>query len=116
MAPFDIPPKLLTNEDMSMPDNIRTFREFWPHYLAEHSHPVCRRLHVIGTALALTILIASLTLGFWWGLLVAPTIGYLFAWIGHFGFEHNRPATFKYPFYSLVGDFVLFFKFVTGRL
>jgi hypothetical protein len=45
-----------------------------------------------------------------------PVIGYGFAWIGHFIFEKNRPATFKYPLYSLMGDFKMFWDVVTGKI
>ena len=45
-----------------------------------------------------------------------PVIGYGFAWVGHFFFEHNRPATFTYPFYSFAGDWVMLFQFLTGTL
>lgn len=91
------------------------FREFYPFYLSEHSNLVCRRLHFIGSwgvlALAAT---AVLSLNPWW-LLAALFCGYGFAWVGHFFFEKNRPATFKYPLWSLMGDFRLFFETVTGK-
>ena len=45
-----------------------------------------------------------------------PLLGYGCAWIGHFVFEKNRPATWQYPFYSLMGDWVMFAQMLTGRL
>ena len=95
---------------------FRSFSEFYPYYLSEHKDPVCRRLHYIGSTLVLAILL-TLTVtglwGYWWLMLVA---GYGFAWVGHFKFEHNKPATFKYPFYSLAADWVMYKDFLTGQL
>ncbi len=95
---------------------FRSFSEFYPYYLSEHKDPVCRRLHYIGSTLVLLIL-ATLVVtglwGYWWLMLVA---GYGFAWVGHFKFEHNKPATFKYPFYSLAADWVMYKDFLTGQL
>ncbi len=94
----------------------RSFREFYPFYLSQHSHPVCRRLHVIGSTLVLLIIAATLITQQWWLLLAVPAVGYGFAWVGHFGFEHNRPATFQHPWYSLMGDWVMFWQIVSGTL
>ena len=93
-----------------------TFREFYPYYLGEHRHPVCRRLHYLGTTLAIgAVLIAAVTGETRW-LLLLPLVGYAPAWAGHFFFEHNKPATFYYPLWSLAGDFVMFAQMLTGRL
>ena len=96
--------------------DFQSFAEFYPFYLQEHGHPTCRRLHFVGTVLVITTLIWSLTSGNLWGLLLMPVVGYGFAWVGHFVFEKNRPATFKYPGYSLAGDFVMFKDILTGRI
>ncbi len=99
-----------------MATRYRTFREFYPFYLAEHRHPMCRRLHFIGSILVLaSIAAAMLTRNAWW-LAAAPVAGYGFAWAGHFYFERNRPATFSYPFYSLLGDWVMFSDILRGKL
>jgi hypothetical protein len=93
-----------------------SFAEFYAFYLSEHRHPVCRRLHFFGTFLVLTCLLTSmLTANAWW-LVGTPVVGYGFAWIGHFFFERNRPATFSHPFYSFAADFVLFRDILTGRI
>ena len=94
-----------------------SFREFYPYYLGEHANPTCRRLHFVGSALIL-VLIGAVVAGFFppWSLLAIPLIGYGFAWVGHFFFEHNKPATFKHPFYSLLGDWVMFKDMLTGRI
>jgi hypothetical protein len=99
-----------------MVDRFKTFEEFYPFYLAEHRHPVCRRLHFVGSTLVLASIVAAiLTRNAWW-LAAAPFAGYGFAWIGHFFFEKNRPATFTYPWYGLLGDWVMFRDLLIGRL
>lgn len=93
-----------------------SFSEFYPYYLSEHAHPNCRRLHFIGTLLVLTIAIYSVFSGRLRLLWLLPVAGYGCAWLGHAVFEKNRPATFSHPFYSLLGDFVMFGQMLTGRL
>lgn len=93
-----------------------SFREFYPFYLAEHMHPVSRRLHFIGSCGVLVLLaIAAWQRNAWW-LLAALVCGYGFAWVGHFFFEKNRPATFRHPLYSFLGDWVMFKDILTGRI
>jgi len=93
-----------------------SFAEFYPFYLSEHSRPACRRLHFIGSLLVLACIgMAIATRNAWW-LLGAPLCGYGFAWLGHYAFEHNHPATFTHPLYSLAGDWVMFRDILIGRL
>ena len=99
-----------------MSNGFSSFREFYPFYLGEHQDRTCRRLHFVGSSLVLAVLAAVLATGRWWGLLLLPIIGYGFAWVGHFFFEHNRPATFKHPVYSLMGDWVMFAQILRGRI
>jgi hypothetical protein len=80
-----------------------SFREFYPYYLSEHADRTCRRLHFVGTTLVIGIVITSLVTSQAALLWFAPVAGYGFAWVGHYVFEKNRPATFKHPFYSLWG-------------
>ena len=95
---------------------MKTFREFYPFYLGEHSNRSCRRLHFIGTSLGLLfILQAFSSLNFWW-LLGGVLQGYAWAWVGHFYFEHNKPATFKHPLYSFLGDWVMWKEILTGKI
>ncbi|WP_349743484.1 Mpo1-like protein [Roseateles cavernae] len=96
--------------------SIRSFAEFYPFYLGEHSNRTCRRLHFVGSTLSLLCLAAALYTGQWRFALLALLCGYGFAWIGHFGFEKNRPASFKRPLYSLMGDWVMYKDIWTGRI
>jgi hypothetical protein len=93
-----------------------SFREFYPYYLGEHADRTCRRLHFIGTSLVLLILVSAVLSGHPAWLWVLPFAGYGFAWVGHFVFEKNRPATFRHPFYSLRGDFVMYKDMLIGKI
>lgn len=99
-----------------MTDKMTSYAEFWPHYLREHSKPQTRVLHYIGTGLALACLACIFLLQDYRYLFAGLLCGYLFAWIGHFFVEKNRPATFTYPLWSLVSDFRMFFYWISGRL
>ncbi|MDZ5602105.1 DUF962 domain-containing protein [Pseudomonas sp. RP23018S] len=101
---------------MNRPAQFRSFAEFYPYYLGEHNDPTCRRLHFVGTALVIALLAYSIGSGNWLLLLAVPLAGYGFAWAGHFFFEKNRPATFTYPFYSLIGDFAMFRDILRGKV
>jgi hypothetical protein len=98
-----------------MEKQFTSIREFYPYYLSEHQHPTSRILHFIGTGLVILILVVSLSIQKYSWMATIPFVGYGFAWIGHFFFEKNKPATFKYPFYSLGSDFILFFDLLTGK-
>ncbi len=93
-----------------------SFREFYPFYLSEHADRRSRRMHFAGTTLILLLMAIAFVGGNWSWLWLIPVAGYGFAWIGHFVFEKNRPATFKHPFYSLLGDWVMYFDILRGRV
>lgn len=93
-----------------------SFREFYPFYLSEHTHPVSRRLHFIGSCGVLALVAVALLQRDARWLLAALVCGYGFAWVGHFVFEKNRPATFRHPVYSFMGDWVMFKDILTGRI
>ena len=97
-------------------ERYQSFAEFYPYYLQEHSNDVCRRLHYVGSLLVLGILGYALFTQQWLWLLALPFAGYGFAWVGHFVFEKNKPATFKYPLYSFMGDWVMLKDAFTGRI
>lgn len=97
-------------------NRIQTYKEFWFFYLQEHAHPTNRKLHFIGTTLVILFAVAALFSQNYQLFWLCPLAGYAFAWIGHFKVEHNRPATFKYPLWSLISDFKMYFYFLTGKL
>jgi len=98
------------------PREFNSFAQFYPYYLDEHANPSCRRLHFVGTTLVIALLAYTVASGKWLLLLAVPFAGYGFAWIGHFFFEKNRPATFQHPFYSLLGDFVMYRDMLRGKV
>jgi hypothetical protein len=98
------------------PAEPKNFREFWPFYVGEHLDARNRWLHFIGTLAAIACLLIAAVSGQPWWLAAALVVGYALAWIGHFTIERNRPATFRYPFYSFLGDWKMFAMILTGRM
>jgi hypothetical protein len=99
-----------------MAREFRTFAEFWPFYLREHSKPRTRALHYAGTTLVVAIAAFVVVAGRWAWLLAIPLAGYGFAWLAHFAVERNRPATFTHPLWSLAADFRMWALWLAGRL
>ena len=99
-----------------MEKTYQTLKEFYPYYLTEHRNATSRRLHFIGTALFIALLIYALFEAKWTLLMGVPLLGYGFAWVGHYFFERNKPATFKYPLFSLMSDFIMFWDILTGQI
>ena len=97
-------------------ERYNSFTEFWPYYLAEHSKPGTRLLHLVGTTIALGCAAYFIVVGKWWLFPLALIPGYGAAWIGHFFLEKNKPATFQYPLWSFVGDYKMIFMMLTGRM
>jgi hypothetical protein len=102
-------------DNMSSEAKFSSFSEFYPFYLTEHQHPVSCRLHLVGTTVSLLLLVAAILLRSVWLLVLALAQGYALAWIGHFFFERNRPATFRHPLWSLAGDFRMWWESICGR-
>jgi hypothetical protein len=96
--------------------SLKTFAAFYPYYLGEHSNRTCRRLHFIGSSLSLLCLATGLVRGQPLYFVYALLCGYGFAWIGHFAFEKNRPASFKRPLYSFMGDWVMYKDIWLGKI
>ncbi|MFT5541140.1 MAG: hypothetical protein ACI97K_000803 [Glaciecola sp.] len=99
-----------------MENKYKSFSEFYPYYLSEHENTTCRQLHFIGSALILILITYVLFSGQYILLWLLPVVGYGFAWVGHFFYEHNKPATFQYPFYSFMGDWVMFKDILSGKI
>lgn len=94
----------------------KSFAEFWPYYVSEHSKPGTRLLHLIGTVIAVGLAVWFVATGRWWLVPLALIPGYGAAWIAHFTIEKNRPATFQYPLWSFMGDYKMIALMVTGRM
>ena len=107
-----VPPRRVPVNDKLM---FQRFDDFYPFYLGEHVNRICRRLHFAGTTIAAVLLVTAILTQRWWLVAVALVQGYAFALIGHFFFEHNKPATFKHPLFSLMGDWRLWWDILTGR-
>jgi hypothetical protein len=97
-------------------EKYTNFRDFYPFYLSEHANRTTRRLHVVGSSLALFCVLELLLTGDPLWFIAALVAGYGFAWFSHLVFEKNRPATFRYPLYSLMGDWVMFWQILTGKI
>jgi hypothetical protein len=95
---------------------MSSFKEFWPFYLSQHLNPTCRKLHFVGAIFGLILAGAAIYFSEWALLVGALFVGYSFSWIGHWAFEKNRPATFRYPIFSFLGDWKMFSFFLSGRL
>lgn len=93
-----------------------SFKEFWPFYLAEHSKPGTRWLHLIGTVTGIAVMIYFILSGPWWLFPLGLIPGYGAAWFAHFVIEKNRPATFQYPVWSFIGDYKMIAMMITGRM
>ena len=99
-----------------MEEQIKTYAEFWDFYVLEHSQPLTRLLHFAGTSLGLLLLVWLIGRGLWYYFPLCFVVGYAFAWGAHFFVEHNKPATFKYPFWSFVSDYKMMWLMLTGRM
>jgi len=99
-----------------MARRFASFAEFYPFYLEEHSHRLCRRMHFTGDVLVLACLVIAAWSADWRWLAAMPVAGYGCAWAGHFFFEQNRPTTFSHPLLSLAGDWAMFMDMVRGRV
>ncbi len=94
----------------------QSFKDFYPFYLSQHANKICRLLHVIGSSIIVILIMYAIATQSLLLLFLIPFIGYGFAWVGHFVFENNIPATFTYPIYSLMGDWVMWWQVLTGKI
>ena len=95
---------------------IETYEEFWPFYVREHSRPLTRAMHFVGTALGILMLVWFAARGMWLYTPLCFVVGYAFAWFSHFAIEKNRPATFKYPLWSFISDYKMMFYMLAGKM
>jgi len=100
---------------MSKEREYKSFKQFYPFYLSQHMNGTSRTLHFMGTLCFFILLITAIATQIWWLLFLLPVVGYGFAWVGHFFYEKNQPATFTYPLWSLASDFLLFFQIIGGK-
>jgi len=96
-------------------ERYKTFRDFYPYYIEEHSKPKTKLLHFIGTSISLFFLVQLVRTFDPIYFIYALLSGYGFAWIAHFFIEKNKPATFTYPFYSFIGDHKMFLEILMGK-
>lgn len=108
--------EIYVSSQQSSSDRFSSFSEFYPYYLTEHANVQCRRLHFVGTSLVIATFLVAIFTGRPKLLLLLPVLGYGFAWAGHFFFEHNRPATFRYPLWSLAADFVMYRDILLNKI
>ena len=99
-----------------MTTRFGSFEDFYPFYLSEHANPVSRRLHFVGTSGVIACLVTALVTGNTWWYVAAFVCGYGFAWVGHIFFERNRPATFRHPIYSFLGDWRMYVDIWRGKV
>lgn len=95
---------------------IQGFEQFWPFYLGEHALPATRWMHFFGSSAALGFAASGFVTRSWAMLPAALACGYGFAWVSHFFIEKNRPASFKYPLWSFIADWKMWFMMATGQL
>ena len=95
---------------------FKSFSEFYPYYLSEHVNPINRKLHFFGSLLIIIVVLFVIFTQTWIALILVPILGYGFAWIGHYFVEKNKPTTFTYPLYSLMGDWTMFKDILTGKM
>jgi hypothetical protein len=99
-----------------MNEQPATYTEFWDFYVQEHSQPLTRVLHFIGTSLGIILLVWFIARGTWYYFPVCFVTGYAFAWASHFIIEKNKPASWTYPFWSFISDYKMMWYMMTGRM
>lgn len=104
------------SQAIATPVRFTDFDAFYAFYLGEHSNRTCRRLHFVGSTMGILLAGIAIATQTWWLIAVAFAQGYAFAWVGHFFFEHNKPASFKQPWFSYLGDWKMWWQTLTGKL
>lgn len=99
-----------------MSEKLDNYAEFWDFYVAEHSKPLTRLLHFVGTSFGIVLLVWFLRNGTYLYIPLCFVVGYGFAWFSHFVVEKNKPATFKYPLWSFISDYKMMFYMLIGKM
>ncbi|RJE69348.1 hypothetical protein AMS70_18145 [Acinetobacter sp. JS678] len=95
---------------------IKNYQEFYRFYLTEHRNIMSRRLHVVGSSIGIYFFSKAIRKKQAKYVLYGLVAGYANAWVGHFVFEKNKPASFKQPFYSFISDWRMLSDVARGRL
>lgn len=102
--------------DQMTHQRIKRYADFFDFYLMEHDDPRSRALHYAGSIAGLACAVLFVVTFNPWFLLIGLVAGYGPAWVGHFFFEKNRPATFRYPVWAFISDFRMLWLWLTDRL
>ena len=107
-----------SNKEMVKAGNttLQAKQKFYDFYLEEHQNMACRRLHFAGSSFGLLGLAKSVKDRSPKPLVKGIAAGYACAWVGHFFFEKNKPASFKFPLKSFASDFRMYGDVLRGKL
>jgi len=95
---------------------IKTFDEYYKHYLTLHQNKNCRRLHVLGHFFTIIFTAYVLYNSYWYLVPLIPIVVYPFAWFGHFFFEKNMPAAWFNPLWAKICDWIMLKDILTGKI
>jgi len=99
-----------------MPENPKSFAEFWPYYVRAHSQRATRAFHFVGTCAGWALLVTAIVLGNPWLALAALVAPYPIVWFSHFFIEHNKPASFGNPWWSWLADQKMVGMMLAGKM
>lgn len=105
----------MSNNDKAQHPKYTSINEFYPIYLSEHQNTTNRALHFAGTGLMGLSFVTAMLFHLFIFFALMPIVGFGLAWLGHLFFEKNKPSTFKYLFFSIACDFLLFGDLMMGR-
>ncbi len=106
--------KLIAQPQFNLP--IKNYHEFYRFYLTEHRDITSRRLHAVGSSVGIYFFSKAIRQRKAKYIAYGLVSGYACAWVGHFIFEKNKPASFKQPLYSFISDWRMLSDVVRGNL